>query len=104
MPIEIVDEHNYESAQWFMDNLIKYNRYDRNRLKVYVGEYVATKNAGKGNMEAALGEAAFMTDIERDSDVVVMSSYAPLLVHGQDRTWNPDAIVSNEATSYAGGV
>lgn len=99
-PVEIVDEHYYESAQWFMDHSDMYDSYDRNGPKIYVGEYAVTKNAGKGNMEAALGEAAFMTGMERNSDVVVMSSYAPLLVNDKDRTWNPDAIVFNAEASY----
>lgn len=99
-PVEIVDEHYYESAQWFMDHSNQYDAYDRNGPKIYVGEYAVTKNAGKGNMEAALGEAAFMTGMERNSDIVVMSSYAPLLVNEKDRTWNPDAIVFNAESSY----
>ncbi|OMF90972.1 hypothetical protein BK144_16525 [Paenibacillus sp. FSL R7-0273] len=99
-PIEIIDEHYYESSEWFMSNANRYDSYDRSGPGIYVGEYAVTKGAGQGNMNAALGEAAFMLGMERNSDIVLMSSYAPLFVHDKDRTWNPDAIVFNSAASY----
>lgn len=99
-PIEIIDEHYYESPQWFMDNSTKYDSYDRKGPQIYVGEYAVTKGAGEGNLHAAIGEAAFMTGMERNSDVVKMASYAPLFVNTKDRTWNPDAIVFNSEMSF----
>jgi hypothetical protein len=60
--------------------------------KVFVGEYAVTQNAGKGNLRGAIGEAAFMTGLERNSDQVIMASYAPLLVNLNHRAWNPDLI------------
>ncbi|WP_151736626.1 alpha-L-arabinofuranosidase C-terminal domain-containing protein [Paenibacillus tengchongensis] len=98
--IEMVDEHYYESSEWFMSNANRYDSYDRSGPGIYVGEYAVTKGAGQGNMNAALGEAAFMVGMERNSDIVRMASYAPLFVHEKDRTWNPDAIVFNSAASY----
>ncbi|WP_150269603.1 alpha-L-arabinofuranosidase C-terminal domain-containing protein [Paenibacillus tepidiphilus] len=98
--IEMVDEHYYESSEWFMANANRYDSYDRSGPGIYVGEYAVTKGAGQGNLNAAIGEAAFMAGMERNSDIVKMSSYAPLLVHEKDRTWNPDAIVFNSAASY----
>ena len=65
-----------------------------------MGEYAVTQGAGKGNLLAALGEAAFITGMERNADVVTMASYAPLLVNDNDRKWNPDAIVFNSAQAY----
>jgi alpha-L-arabinofuranosidase len=83
-----------------MDNAGFYDHYDRSGPKVFVGEYAVTNGAGKGNLMAALGEAAFMTGLERNADVVKMASYAPLFVNDNDRKWNPDAIVFNHAQSY----
>lgn len=98
--IEIVDEHYYESSQWFVDHQDMYDSYDRNGPKIYVGEYAVTKNAGKGNMNAALGEAVYMLGLERNSDHVIMSSYAPLLVNDNNRNWDPNAIVFNASNSF----
>jgi alpha-L-arabinofuranosidase len=91
-PVDIDDEHYYSSPEFFMANAAKYDKYPRDAHKVYVGEYAVTQGAGKGNLRAALGEAAFMTGLERNSDVVIMASYAPLLVNVNWRQWNPDAI------------
>lgn len=98
--IEIVDEHYYETSEWFLSNSNRYDTYDRQGPEIYVGEYAVTKGAGEGNLNAAIGEAAFMMGMERNSDIVKMSSYAPLFVNTKDRTWNPDAIVFDSATSY----
>ncbi len=89
---DIVDEHYYESPESFMRRASQYDSYDRNGPKIFVGEYAVTQGAGHGNLRAAVGEAAFMTGIERNSDVVVMASYAPLFVNVHHRAWNPDLI------------
>lgn len=99
-PLEIVDEHYYNSPEFFLRNATRYDRYDRKGPRIYVGEYAVTRGAGEGNLIAALGEAAFMTGMERNGDVVVMSSYAPLFVHPGWRRWNPNAIVFDAAQSY----
>lgn len=99
-PTDMIDDHYYESPQWFMDNANLFDSYSRTEPKVYVGEYAATTGVGQGNLYAALGEAAFMTGLERNSDVVRMASYAPLFVNVNDRTWNPDAIVFNNQQVY----
>ncbi|MGD0094339.1 MAG: alpha-L-arabinofuranosidase C-terminal domain-containing protein, partial [Planctomycetota bacterium] len=91
-PCEILDEHYYSTPEFFMNNARKYDKYKRDGYKVYVGEYAVTANCGKGNLRGALGEAAFMTGMERNSDVVIMASYAPLFVNVQQRTWSPDMI------------
>lgn len=91
-PMDILDEHYYSSPLWFISQANRYDRYDRNGPKIFVGEYAVTQGAGKGNLRAAIAEAAFMTGMERNSDVVVMAAYAPLFVNVNDRTWNPDLI------------
>ena len=103
-PMEIVDEHYYASPTWFWRNADRYDAYDRKGPRVYVGEYAVTQGAGagriKGNLDAALAEAAFMTGFERNPDVVAMSSYAPLLTNVNNQQWSPDAIVFDAARSY----
>jgi alpha-L-arabinofuranosidase len=99
-PMDLVDEHFYQSADWFINNTGRYDAYPRNGAKVYVGEYAVTQGCGQGNLRAALGEAAFMTGLERNGDLVEMSSYAPLFVNVHNRTWNPDAIPYDSARSY----
>jgi len=89
---DIVDEHYYESPESFMKRATQYDSYDRNGPKIFIGEYAVTQNAGLGHLRAALGEAAFMTGMERNSDVVVLASYAPLFVNMNHRAWNPDLI------------
>jgi alpha-L-arabinofuranosidase len=91
-PIEIVDEHYYSTPQFFVQNAEKYDKYPRNGPKIYVGEYAVTQNSGQGNLRGALGEAAFMMGMERNSDVVIMSSYAPLFANVNYKKWNPDLI------------
>jgi len=67
-PIDIIDEHFYESPDFFYKNAYRYDNYDRKGPKIYVGEYAVKKwnNSLKGNLEAALAEAAFMTGFERN--------------------------------------
>ena len=86
--IDIVDEHYYNSIGWYFHHRDFYDKYDRNGTKVYLGEW-----ASKGNkVENALIEAAYMVNVERNADVVVMSSYAPLLAKKNHTNWNPDLI------------
>jgi len=99
-PIDILDEHYYSSPDWFASQAHKYDSYSRAGPRIYVGEYACTQNCGQGNLRAALGEAAFMTGMERNSDVVVMASYAPLFVNVNDRRWNPDAICLDSSRCY----
>ncbi|MGC8823399.1 MAG: alpha-L-arabinofuranosidase C-terminal domain-containing protein [Bacteroidales bacterium] len=101
-PIEVIDEHFYEGLDFFYQGAFRYDSYDRKGPKVYVGEYAVKKwdNTLKGNLEAALAEAAFMTGFERNADIVILSSQAPTLVNANDRTWNPDLIVFNSSQVY----
>jgi alpha-L-arabinofuranosidase len=97
---DIVDEHYYESPESFMWRASQYDSYDRNGPKIFIGEYAVTENAGKGNLRAAVGEAAFMTGLERNSDIVIMASYAPLFVNLNHRAWNPDLINFDGSSWY----
>ena len=95
-----MDDHYYDTPEWFMRHANQYDKTDRNGPKVFVGEYAVTKNCGLGNLRGAIGEAAFMTGLERNSDVVVMASYAPLLVNLNHRAWNPDLINFDSSKWY----
>ena len=99
-PIEILDEHYYNNPAFFVNNATRYDDYNRKGPKIYVGEYAVTRDCGQGNLNGAIGEAAFMTGMERNSDIVVMSSYAPLFVHVNHRRWNPDLICFDGTRSY----
>ena len=96
-PLEIQDEHYYSDWTFFANAATKYDSYSRSGPKVYVGEYAVTADTGNGNLQAALGEAAFMTGLERNSDVVLMASYAPLLANVNGIQWRPDAIYYDSA-------
>ena len=88
----MVDEHYYESTGWFMHNRDYYDSYDRQGTKVYLGEWAASTSVKRPNLETALAEALYLTDIERNGDVVVMTSYAPMLCKEGHSNWNPDMI------------
>jgi alpha-L-arabinofuranosidase len=99
-PLEIVDEHYYSSPEFFINNAGRYDSYSRTGYKVYVGEYAVTQGSGQGNLRAAVAEAAFMTGLERNSDVVVMASYAPLFANVHFKKWNPDLIDFDSSRVY----
>ena len=103
---QIVDEHYYNSPEWFLQNAARYDKYDRRGPKVFAGEYAAqsvgvVKPENKNNWLTALSEAAFMTGLERNADVVTMTSYAPLLAHADGWQWTPDLIWFNNLSTYA---
>jgi alpha-L-arabinofuranosidase len=94
---DIIDEHCYAKPEWFFNNAHRYDRYDRTGPKVFMGEYaaqsvgvVSTKN--RNNLETALAEAAYLTGLERNADVVRMASYAPLFANTEAWQWTPDLI------------
>ena len=88
----MVDEHYYESTGWFMHHRDYYDNYDRNAAKVYLGEYAASTDVKRPNVETALAEALYLTDIERNGDIVEMTSYAPMLAKDGHHNWDPDMI------------
>lgn len=94
--VPMVDEHYYQSPGWFLHNQDFYDKYDRTRkTKVYLGEYATHIPGRKVNMETALTEALYLTALERNGDVVHMTSYAPLLAKEKHTQWNPDLIYFN---------
>ena len=93
LKVDLVDEHYYMPPQWFLSNAKRYDNYDRKGPKVFAGEYAAhTRPVKKNSFEAALAEAAFLTGVERNADVVYLATYAPLLAHIDAWQWNPDLI------------
>lgn len=102
---DILDEHYYASPKWFRDNARRYDNYDRKGPKIFAGEYAAQSvqtgsPLNKNTWECALAEAAFMTGLERNADVVSMASYAPLFAHVDGWQWTPDLIWFDNLKSY----
>ncbi len=94
---DMIDPHYYQTAEWFYDNTHYWDMVKRKDYKVYVGEYACNQNVGAGHMGAALSEAAYMIGMERNSDMVTMSSYAPLIENNNLRSWPTNMIwVKNE--------
>ncbi|ACU35805.1 alpha-L-arabinofuranosidase C-terminal domain-containing protein [Actinosynnema mirum] len=92
----LVDEHYYRAPEWFLENNNRYDSYDRNGPKVFLGEYASRDNKWFN----ALSEAAYMTGLERNADVVKMASYAPLLSNEDYVQWKPDMIWFNNHASW----
>ncbi|MES1225696.1 MAG: alpha-L-arabinofuranosidase C-terminal domain-containing protein, partial [Bacteroidota bacterium] len=105
MNADIIDEHYYRTPDWFFKNARRYDNYPRNGSKIFGGEYAAQSDHtvsvdNKNNWLTALSEAAFMTGLERNADVVSMASYAPLFAHVDGWQWTPDLIWVNNLQSY----
>lgn len=98
---EMVDEHFYSSPEFFAANSAMYDNLDRNGADIYCGEYAATIGCKEGNLYGALGEAAFLTGIERNQEKVRMTSYAPLFQNVAYKAWEPDMIIFNNHEDYA---
>jgi alpha-N-arabinofuranosidase len=101
----VVDEHYYRHPEWFRNNATRYDSYDRNGYKVFAGEYAAQSNntaspENRNTWECALSEAAFMTGLERNADVVYMCSYAPLFANADAWQWTPDLIWFDNIRSF----
>jgi alpha-L-arabinofuranosidase len=88
LKVPIVDEHYYTSPEWFISNNLRYDKYPRNAGQVYLGEYASWGN----KMRNAISEAAYMTSLERNGDVVRMASYAPLFAKKNFTQWKTDMI------------
>ena len=98
---EIVDEHYYNTPEFFMQQAHRYDSYDRTGPKIFVGEYAVTRNTGKGNLRGAIGEAAFMTGMERNSDVVTLAAYAPLFCNANHKRW-PINLINFDSSRWFG--
>jgi alpha-L-arabinofuranosidase len=99
---DVVDEHYYLSAKEFFAKVHQYDHTDRNGPKIFVGEWATMEGTPTPDFEAALGDAAWMTGMERNSDIVIMASYAPLFVNVNPMAmqWTPDLIGYNALESY----
>jgi alpha-L-arabinofuranosidase len=102
---DIVDEHCYDNPAWFFNNTHRYDNYDRTGPKVFMGEYAAQSDKivsvkNRNTLECALAEAAYMTGLERNGDVVRMASYAPLFSNADAWQWTPDLIWVNTLEVY----
>lgn len=104
MKIDIIDEHYYRPPAWFLSGADRYDDYDRNGPKIFAGEYAShttrPQGPGRSTWEAALSEAAFLTGLERNGDVVTMASYAPLFGHVDGWQWSPDLIWVDNLNVY----
>lgn len=105
MNIDIIDEHAYKSPSWLYENTSRYDSYDRKGPQIFVGEWAShTKNKGGdinvNNWLAALSESAFMTGLERNADIVRLTSYAPLFAHEDGWQWTPDLIWVDNLNIY----
>jgi alpha-L-arabinofuranosidase len=102
---DILDEHYYRKPDWFLQNAARYDHYDRNGPKIFAGEYAASQSDKpvsplRNTWQCGLAEAAYMTGLERNADVVRMASYAPLLAHLDGFQWAPDLIWFDNLQSY----
>ena len=96
--IPMVDEHYYVSPGWYIHNQDYYDHYDRNASEVYLGEYACHVHSRHNNIETALCEALHLINVERNADIVRMTSYAPLLARHGRTNWNPDMIYFNSSS------
>ena len=102
---DLIDEHYYMPPDWFLKNAARYDNYDRNSIKIFAGEYAAhwhesADASSRNTWYSALAEAAFMTGLERNADIVQMASYAPLLAHVDAWQWRPDLIWFDNLNSF----
>ena len=100
--MDMVDDHYYKRAEQFFDDAHHYDKADRNGPKIFVGEWATREGTPTPNMGAALGDAAWMTGMERNSDLILISSYAPLLVNVNPNgmQWQSDLIGYDANSSY----
>jgi len=92
LKVDLVDEHYYRTPEWFLDGATRYDDYDREGPKVFAGEYACHPRNRENSFLSSLSEAAFMTGLERNADVVHIATYAPLFAHVDAWQWRPDLI------------
>ena len=101
LKVDLYDEHYYRNEKWFLSHGLRYDTYDRKGPKVFAGEYACHGDGKKWNhFETSLYEAAHMTGIERNADIVHMATYAPLFAHVEGWQWRPDAIWFDNLRSF----
>jgi len=100
LPTDIVDEHFYDTADFFAEHTDMYDAADREGPKIFLGEYAVNAGMDVGNLRAALGEAMFLLGIENNQDVVQLTAYAPLLENVHYVDWSPNLIAFDNHRSY----
>ena len=101
LKVDLYDEHYYRNEAWFLSHGLRYDTYDRKGPRVFAGEYACHGDGKKWNhFETSLYEAAHMTGIERNADIVHMATYAPLFAHVEGWQWRPDAIWFDNLRSF----
>ena len=101
LKVDLYDEHYYRNEKWFLSHGLRYDTYDRKGPRVFAGEYACHGDGKKWNhFETSLYEAAHMTGIERNADIVHMATYAPLFAHVEGWQWRPDAIWFDNLRSF----
>ena len=90
--VDMIDPHWYVSPEFFFASDKLFDQQERGDYEIYIGEYAVNQNVGGGNLLGALAEAAFLTGVERNSDLVKMASYAPLFENVNDRVWPTNLI------------
>ena len=101
LKVDLYDEHYYRNEAWFLSHGLRYDTYDRKGPRVFAGEYACHGDGKKWNhYETSLYEAAHMTGIERNADIVHMATYAPLFAHVEGWQWRPDAIWFDNLRSF----
>jgi alpha-N-arabinofuranosidase len=96
LKVDVIDEHYYVQPDWLISNQYRYDQYNRNASKVYLGEYASWGN----KLSNAIAEALYMTGLERNGDIVSMASYAPLLAKDKFTQWKTDMIFFNNSSYY----
>ena len=99
--IDIVDEHAYKPLHWAIENFDSFASYKRQGWDLYIGEFATNAGVGRGNLLAMLNDAAYMMSMEKNTDLVKMGSYAPLLENVNDRDWPVNMIHFDSSRSYA---
>ncbi len=99
--IDIVDEHAYKALHWGIENFDSFASYKRQGWDLYIGEFATNAGVGRGNVLAMLNDAAYMMSMEKNTDLVKMGSYAPLLENVNDRDWPVNMIHFDSSRAYA---
>ena len=100
-PIDIVDEHAYKPVNWAIENFDSFAKYKREGWELYIGEFATNAGVGRGNWMAALNDAAYMMSVEKNTDLVKMASYAPLLENVNKRDWEVNMIHFDSSRAFA---
>jgi alpha-L-arabinofuranosidase len=100
-PIDIIDEHAYKPVNWAIENFGSFDGYKREGWDLYIGEFATNAGVGRGNWIAAINDAAYMMNVEKNTDLVKMASYAPLLENINHRDWEVNMIHFDSSRVFA---